>query len=205
MKFKDDETISIASTVKDVLEGKAVKKEEEGEVKYPHKMYHPKTGEEVEVKDKAEHDKYNKLGYTHTPKEVAQPKAKGEKDFKSMHDVEVSGEAPDGKVTKAKKGNYYKEEVEEVTITLDEAKKPGRGKEKADIDWIGSNADAKKAEKKFKVKIKLKGRGTADVTGDKKNIVAMLSDEETYGMDMDDIEDLFPELVTCLFQPITSF
>ena len=33
MKFNDDITMSIASTVKDVLEGKAPKKEE---VKYPH-------------------------------------------------------------------------------------------------------------------------------------------------------------------------
>jgi hypothetical protein len=74
-------------------------------------MYHPETGEEVEVQDKAGHDKYSKLGYTHTPKEVAQPKPKGEKEFKSIHDIEVSGEAPDGKVKKAKKGDYYKEEA----------------------------------------------------------------------------------------------
>ena len=106
MKFNDEITLDIAKAVNDVMEGKAKKEE----VKYPHKMYHPETGEEVEVKDKAGHDKYNKLGYTHTPKEVAQPKPKGEKEFKSIHDIEVSGEAPDGKVKKAKKGDYYKEE-----------------------------------------------------------------------------------------------
>jgi len=107
MKFNDEITLDIAKAVSDVMEGKAKKEE----VKYPHKMYHPETGEEVEVKDEAGHDKYSKLGYTHTPKEVAQPKPKGEKEFKSMHDIEVSGEAPDGKVKKAKKGDYYKEEA----------------------------------------------------------------------------------------------
>jgi len=107
MKFNDEITLNIAKAVSDVMEGKAKKEE----VKYPHKMYHPETGEEVEVKDKAGHDKYSKLGYTHTPKEVAQPKQKGEKEFKSIHDIEVSGEAPDGKVKKAKKGDYYKEET----------------------------------------------------------------------------------------------
>jgi len=107
MKFNDEITLNIAKAVSDVMEGKAKKEE----VKYPHKMYHPETGEEVEVKDKAGHDKYSKLGYTHTPKEVAQPKPKGEKEFKSIHDIEVSGEAPDGKVKKAKKGDYYKEEA----------------------------------------------------------------------------------------------
>ena len=110
MKFNDNITLDIAKSVSDVLEGKTKKEE----VKYPHKMYHPKTGAEVTVNDKAGHDKYNKLGYTHTPTEVAQPQPKGEKEFKGMHDVEVSGEAPDGKVTKAKKGNYYKEAASEV-------------------------------------------------------------------------------------------
>lgn len=192
-KLHDKETQSIAATVSDVLEGK-VKKEE---VKYPHMMYDPKTGKGVEAKNEKDHEELSKKGYTHekpkmeSPEEPKAPDGKngpqtGEKDFKGKHKVKKSGKKLDG--------SDVSEEVEEVTITLDEAKKPGRGKEKADIDWIGSNADAKKAEKKFKVKIKLKGRGTADVTGEKKNIVAMLSDDETYGMDMDDIEDIFPEL-----------
>ena len=37
------------------------------------------------------------------------PQCEGEKEFHDLHDIEVSGEAPDGKVTKSKKGNYYKE------------------------------------------------------------------------------------------------
>ena len=34
-------------------------------VKYPHKMYDPKTGKEVEAKTPEDHDKYTKMGYTH--------------------------------------------------------------------------------------------------------------------------------------------
>ena len=115
-------------------------------------------------------------------KEVADPKAKGEKDFKDKHDIKKSGEKEDGTVTK------------EATISIDEAKKPGKGKSKADIDWIGNSSDVKDAEKKHKVKIKSTGKGMADVSGEKKNIIAMLSDPEIYGMDDDDIEELFPEL-----------
>ena len=81
MKLTDKEGLEIASTVKDVLEGK-VKKE----------TYGKKKGK--------------------VKKEVAQPRAKGEKEFHDLHDIEVSGEAPDGKVTKSKKGNYYKEAEE---------------------------------------------------------------------------------------------
>jgi len=181
MKFNDEITLDIAKVVQDVMEGK-VKKEE---VKYPHKMYHPENGKEVEVKDKAEHEKYAEKGYVHekpTNEGPEEPRAKGEKDFKDKHIVKKSGEKEDGSV------------VKETTITIDEAKKPGRGKSKADIDWVGNSSDVKNAEKKHKVKIKSKGRGMADVSGEKKNIIAMLSDPEIYGMDDDDIEELFPEL-----------
>ncbi len=40
------------------------------EVDYPHMMYDPKTGKEVEAKDKADHDKYAKMGYTHDKPEM---------------------------------------------------------------------------------------------------------------------------------------
>ena len=35
------------------------------EVKYPHAMYDPKTGEKVMAKTPADHNKYDKMGYTH--------------------------------------------------------------------------------------------------------------------------------------------
>ena len=110
MKFNDDITLSIADTVKDVLEGKATVKKEE--VKYPHMIYDPKTGEGVEVKDKAEHDKYSKMGWGHEkPKldEVEEPRPEGEKNFKKMHKIKKSGEREDGTMIESDK----KEESEE--------------------------------------------------------------------------------------------
>lgn len=113
MKFNDEITNSIAATVKDVLEGKAVKKEE---VKYPHKMYHPENGKEVEVKDKAEHDSYAEKGYVHEKpevNEVEEPRAQGEKDFKAKHVVKKSGKNQDGSdVVEAKKDEKVEVEVE---------------------------------------------------------------------------------------------
>ena len=44
--------------------GKAMQTQGE-EVKYPHKMYDPKTGKEVTAKTPEDHEKYNKMGYTH--------------------------------------------------------------------------------------------------------------------------------------------
>lgn len=85
MKLKDDATLSIAAAVSDVLEGKV---KEEG--KYPHDMFHPETGEKKVAKDEAEHKALADKGYTHDKPEVdevAEPKAKGEKDFKDKHTV----------------------------------------------------------------------------------------------------------------------
>ena len=45
---------------------KAVSKAMKGEeVKYPHKMYDPKTGKEVTAKTPEDHEKYAKMDYTH--------------------------------------------------------------------------------------------------------------------------------------------
>jgi hypothetical protein len=98
MKFNDDITMSIASTVKDVLEGKAPVKKEE--VQYPHDMYHPETGEKEVAKDEAEHKALSDKGYTHEKNEVAEPEPKGEKEFKAKHVIKKSGENNDGTVTK---------------------------------------------------------------------------------------------------------
>lgn len=151
MKFNDNITLDIASAVSDVLEGK-VKKEE---VKYPHKMYHPENGEEVEVMDKAEHDKYNAKGYVHEkPKNESpeEPRAKGEKDFKDKHVVKKSGEKEDGTVVKEKK------DVKEDDVDDSEAK---ISKEESDKQKK-YQAFFAKALKKFGVK------SPAELEGDKK-------------------------------------
>lgn len=183
MKFNDDITQSIAATVKDVLEGKAVKKEE---VKYPHMMYDPKTGDGVEVKTPAEHDKYEKMGWGHTkPKKVSEveepnkPSGKlgqdsGERNFKKAHIVKKSGDKEDGT------------NIKEHTISISEAK--------IDVDYIGDKDLSKKLEKKFKVKIKDTGQTTADISGTKANLIKFLK-SDAYLMDNDEIEELFPELM----------
>jgi len=105
MKLQDKETLNVAAAVKDVLEGKkpAVK---EGK-KYPHKMYHPETGEEETANNEEEHKALSAKGYTHEKKESPEePKAKGEKDFKDKHVVKKSGMNTDG--------SNVKEEAEEV-------------------------------------------------------------------------------------------
>lgn len=185
MKLQDKETLNVADTVKDVLEGK-VKKEE---VKYPHMMYSKDGKDEVEVKDKAEHEKYAKMGYVHDKPKMEspeEPRAKGEKDFKDKHTVKKSGMKNDG--------TNVKEETEEVTITLDEAKKAGKGNIKLDIDWIGDKKLAGEVKKKFKVTVKPRGRSQADVSGKKADVLKMLMDPNVMGMDSDDVEDIFPEL-----------
>ena len=178
MKLQDKENLDIASAVSDVLEGK----KEVKEISYPHKMYDPKSGKEVEVQNEKEHDEYTKKGWVHEkPKvnEVEEPKAKGEKEFKDKHKVKKSGMNNDGTVTKEE--------------TVSEAKKPGRGKVTIDIDWIGDRKDTRDAEKKFKLKIKQTGRTTADVSGEKKDVYAFLVGN-MYGMDVGDVEDLFKKI-----------
>ena len=157
MKFNDEITRSIAATVSDVLEGKAVKKEE---VKYPHKMYHPENGKEVEVKDKAEHEEYAKKGYTHEKpevNEVEEPRAKGEKDFKDKHVVKKSGEKEDGTVMKEAK----KDEKVEVEVEVDDEDEESQ-EEELSPKQKKYQAFFNKALKKFGVK------SPDELEGDKK-------------------------------------
>ena len=120
---------------------------------------------------------------------VAEPEPKGEKEFKAKHKVKKSGDKEDGTNMK-----------EEITISIDymhkidEKLKPGKGKETIDVDYIGDKGLTKKLESKFKVKIKQTGSTTADITGEKKNILSFMK-SDAYMMDDGDIEELFPELL----------
>ena len=116
MRLNDKNTLSIAESVSNVLEGK-VKKEE---AKYPHDMFHPKTGEKVVAKTEKDHEELSKKGYTHEKPEVdeaGEPKAKGEKDFKAKHTVKKSGAKEDGTVVKEED----EEEVEEAKSKFSKA------------------------------------------------------------------------------------
>ena len=206
MKLQDKENLDIASAVSDVLEGKIKEKmdptdhvkEKDGKF-----CVYDANGKVVkEFDDKKDADKYaidNHDKLMAVKKESPEPPRKpsgkngphtGESEFAGKHKKKVSGMKNDGTNIK-----------EEVTVTLeigdeelDEAAKPGKGKTKLDIDYIGDRALTKKAEKKYKIKIKQTGRTTADVSGEKKNIVGFMKDPDIMGMDDMDLEDLYPEL-----------
>tara|TARA_Y100000310_G_scaffold163841_1_gene163659 strand:- start:3017 stop:3790 length:774 start_codon:yes stop_codon:yes gene_type:complete len=256
MKLQDKETQSIAKSVSDVLEKKTVK-----EIKYPHKMYSPE-GKEVTAKNKEEHESYSAKGYTHTKpvKEVDEPQAKGEKEFKAKHAVKKSGMNTDGSVTKEASHDDEDEEEEAAELSpkqkkyqaffqkalkkfgvkspteLDkekrkeffdyvdknyeadneedeeEAKAVKKPKQESvtitvpgkfvaeknvtiDVDWVGDKKATDGAAKKYKVKIKADPRkGTADITGDNKAIVKLLTDPKIYGWPKSDVLDVWPEL-----------
>jgi hypothetical protein len=90
---------------------------------------------------------------------------------------------------KKKHPNLYRE----VTISIDEAVKAGKGKSVADIDYVGSPPLTKKIQKKFGVAIKQTGQTTADVTGEKKNILAFL--QQMHMLDDADVKALYPDLL----------
>jgi len=113
-------------------------------VEYPHMMYDPETGDEVEVKTPEEHDKLAAKGYTHKKPDLEEAKA-------------------------------------------------GKGKITLDMDWIANKAETREAEKKFKIKVKFTGSGTADVTGEKKDLLAMMK-SDIYGYEDEDVEDIYPEI-----------
>ena len=74
-----------------------VSKKEEAD--YPHKMYDPKTGKSVVAKTPDDHDKYSKMGYTHTPAKLDEQKVGG---YKVDNDVVI------------RKGNKYHKTVDNI-------------------------------------------------------------------------------------------
>jgi len=173
MKINDKETLSIAAAVSDVLEGKKVKKEE---TKYPHDMWSPE-GEKAVAKDEAEHKALAKKGYSHDKPEVdevAEPVAKGEKDFKAKHKIKKSGEKEDGTVVKEKKTN-------EVLGFDKDNKHDGDEDEKKDV-----KKDVKKEGNKFTMAL-----NAARKNGDDEFVVAGKKYKvEDYDEDEDDKEEV---------------
>ena len=192
MKFNDDITMSIASTVKDVLEGKAPKEVKEMDPK----KHVSKNGNKFDVvnnkgkvvksfdnEDAANkyatdnHDDLMKEG----PDQPNKPSGKlgqdsGERDFKGKHAIKKVG---------------VKADLDGTVITKEET---DLEEAKIDVDYVGDNALSKKLEKKFKVKIKNTGKTTADVSGTNANLIKFLK-SDAYLMDNEDIKDLFPELM----------
>lgn len=101
--WNDDLTQSIADTVSDVLEGKVKKEDVSKYVKQNKEGAYDVMDANGNVvksfgkKDEAEGYAMKNLAAL---KEVEEPKAKGEKDFKDKHVVKKSGEKEDGTVVK---------------------------------------------------------------------------------------------------------
>jgi hypothetical protein len=60
-----------------------------------------------------------------------------------------------------------------------------------DVDWVDDNPiESKKLLNKYKIKKKITGTTTADLTGDKKNLISFM---KVAGYEKD-LEDLYPQL-----------
>jgi hypothetical protein len=119
--YNDDVTRSIAKAAQEVLEGygkKKMKKEEMDPTDHVKEKdgkfcVYNKDGKVVKEFDKKEDaDKYAIKNHDKLMAEVAEPIAKGEKEFKAKHKVKKSGENEDGSVTKEHK---EEEEVDEAS------------------------------------------------------------------------------------------
>ena len=198
MKFNDDITLDLAKAVSDVMEGK------DAPVKFNVVNKEGKVVKGFNTKEAANKyvvDNRDKQVLNIVVAEVDEPRVpdgnmgskEGERGFKGKHAIKKVGVKADLDGTVFAK--------EDVDIQLDEAvinerlkKKPGRGKTDIDIDFIGDNKLRADAKRKYKVDIKITSNQTADVKGEKKQVLAFLQDPEMYGMDDEDIEEFFPEL-----------
>ena len=97
------------------------------------------------------------------------------------------------KDAKAKARKESVELDETIRFYLGEALKAGKGKRSVEINFNGNTADVKSAEKKYKLKFKM-GKYGAEITGDKKNILAYLQSAD-YGLEDEDILDTYSEIL----------
>ena len=168
MKLQDKETLNVADAVKDVLEGK-VKKEE---AKYPHDMFHPKTGEKVVAKNEKDHEELSKKGYTHEKPDVdeaGEPEAKGEKEFKDKHKVKKTGADEKGQVTSESKHDDEDEDEDSKEEGNAFGKAVMAAKEKGDKTFVF-------AGKKYDVKTKSEVKDEDE--DDKKEVEEELSPKQ---------------------------
>ena len=94
-------------------------------VEYPHMMYDPKTGKEVEAKTPADHAKYAKMGYTHDKPKMEKkmdPVGKADKDIDNDGDVDSSDEYLHNRRKAIKKAMKKEETVLEASQHPDHSK-----------------------------------------------------------------------------------
>jgi len=124
--YEDDIIASLTKAVRAIVE----------DVKYPHDMY---KGDDVKTaKDSKEHKALADDGYTHEKPvdEVAEPKAKGEKEFKGKHKVKKSGEKEDGSVVKEAVRSHPKNND---SLSSGEYSKAKKNKNFSKDDWAWDN------------------------------------------------------------------
>tara|TARA_R110000782_G_scaffold264829_1_gene358209 strand:- start:232 stop:1011 length:780 start_codon:yes stop_codon:yes gene_type:complete len=124
--YEDDIIASLTKAVRGIVE----------DVKYPHDMY---KGDDVKTaKDPKEHKALADDGYTHEKPvdEVAEPKAKGEKEFKGKHKVKKSGEKEDGSVVKEAVRSHPKNND---SLSSSEYSKAKKNKNFSKDDWAWDN------------------------------------------------------------------
>ena len=120
---------------------------------------------------------------------VSEAKAKAKVKEEEEDDSEEDDKADESKKAKKESEEDGDDDDEEE---VDEAKKAK--KVSIDINWASGKGSDKKLGKKYGIKIKDDDNMHADVTGDPKKILKFLRSAD-YDMDMEDIEDLYPELL----------
>ena len=186
MKINDKETLSIAAAVSDVLEGKTRKEE----AKYPHDMFHPKTGEKEVAKTEKDHEELSKKGYTHEKpevKEVEEPRAKGEKDFKDKHSVKKTY----GPGAVKEENEDDEEEVDEV-LGFDKDN-PNKSDDKED-DKKDDKKDEKEGNEFTMALAQARKNGDKDfVVSGKKYIVKDQNDDDDDKEEVEEAKSKFPK------------
>ncbi len=142
-------------------------------------------GVDAHLKESVELEEVKK-GQTFSKKEA---EAHFKKEYGSKFNAKKMGTETDDKGVKywMDKGHSGEAVPMKESVELEEAKKIT-----VDVDYTcDDSSECAKIAKKHKVKIKSTGRTTADITGDKKNVLAWML---ASGWDKEDITDIYPEL-----------
>ncbi|MEK9769686.1 MAG: DUF5824 family protein [Betaproteobacteria bacterium] len=83
-------------------------------VSYPHKMYNPENGEEVEVKDEEEHNKYADKGWTHDKPEKNEEKEDDLQGPDRYYAKDAEGDEM-AKSTKKSRSSHFKKQTKKAT------------------------------------------------------------------------------------------
>jgi len=181
MKLQDKEGLEIASVVKDVLEGKAVRKEKMDPTDHVKQkdggfVVVDANGKEVKsFSKKDEADAYaikNHDDLMAVKKEVAEPRPEGEKQFKKKHVIKKSGEKEDGTVTKEAASPEEKAQLGLKHAKEKEALKKKHDQEKERLaaqENVKEESKKEKYQKFFQAALKKFGvKSPAELDGDKK-------------------------------------